>query len=384
MTMTCFGVVTVIVLSLSVPTMNSLNDRKSRIKSSERVESYKNRRLDASATIQDPLGSGNNWQTLKPLLGDCPPFNKGISWVCDSPEKKAYMIGGRLPGDNSLMPTTDVYCLDLTLMRWKNLTVNLKLDLWFAYGESFSQDSLKFRDLEFPFSSDSCQRKCKRIPELISPGHTLFRIHETSYLLLFGGYDADSEKTSSKLIVIDLRHLEWWYQPVEGGAATGRINPTMVAIDRTRKLFIFGGYRNFEGNGEPHVSYSIASLSNDGRAWSWELVDVHYPDNIPPGTILGRATTIYKGEKILLTPWRTTNDNVSNLLLANSRHSSGLSFSVSTSKRMILFVFISKGENSNSLTLKEISRRKLTGTRLSLCHPCLQTRRLIYILTRLR
>jgi hypothetical protein len=84
----------------------------------------------------------------------------------------------------------------------------------------------------------------------------------------------------------------------------------MVAINQTRKLFIFGGYRNFEGNGGPHASYSIASLSDDGRAWSWELVDVPYPNNIPPGTILGRATTIYKGEKILLTPWRTTNDDV--------------------------------------------------------------------------
>jgi len=164
--------------------------------------------------------------------------------------------------------------------------------------------------MEFPFSSDSCQRNYKRIPELILPGHALFRIHETSFLLLFGGYDADAEEASSRLIVIDLRHLEWWYQPVEGGIASGRVNPTMVAIDQTRKLFIFGGYRNFEGNGEPHSSYSIASLSDNGRAWSWELVDAPYPNNIPPGTILGRATAIYKGIKILLTPWRTTNNNV--------------------------------------------------------------------------
>jgi hypothetical protein len=171
------------------------------------------------------------------------------------------------------------------------------------------QDSLKFRDVEHPFSSESCQRKCRRIPELTLPGHALFRLHETSFLLLFGGYDADSEQTSSKLIVVDLRHLEWWYQPVEGGIAAGRIDPTMVAVNR--ELYIFGGYRNFDGNGGPHNSYSIASLSDDGKAWSWEVRDVPYPENVPPGTILGRAATVYEGTKILLATWRTTNDNVS-------------------------------------------------------------------------
>ena len=172
----------------------------------------------------------------------------------------------------------------------------------------FSQDSLKYRDVEF-FSLESCQRKCKRIPELSSPGHTLFRLHATSFLLLFGGYDANSEQVSSKLIVIDLRHLEWWYQPVEGGVPTGRIDPTMVTVGQ--KLYIFGGYRRFGGDfGDPHNSYCIASLSDDGKAWSWEVRDVPYSEKIPPGTRLGRATPIYNGTKILLTKWRTTNDDV--------------------------------------------------------------------------
>ena len=131
----------------------------------------------------------------------------------------------------------------------------------------------------------------------------------TSFLLLFGGYDADSEQVSSKLIVVDLRHLEWWYQPVEGGVPTGRINPTMVTIGQ--KLYVFGGYRRYGGEfGDPHHSYCIASLSDDGKAWSWEVRDVPYSEKIPPGTILGRATPIYNGTKILLTKWRTTNDDV--------------------------------------------------------------------------
>jgi len=101
-----------------------MNDRKTRLKNAERVKNYENRRRrSASGVIQDPPSTGNSWQTLKPLLGDCPPITEASCWVCDSFEKKAYMIGGRLPTDDSFTPTTDVYCLGLTSMRWKNMTV---------------------------------------------------------------------------------------------------------------------------------------------------------------------------------------------------------------------------------------------------------------------
>ena len=93
-----------------------------------------------------------------------------------------------------------------------------------------------------------------------------------------------------------------------------RIDPTIVTIGRA--LYIFGGYRDFVENGRPHDSYSIASLSDDGKVWSWELYDVPYPQNVPRGSILGRATSIYDGLKILLTSWRTTNDNVSTTFLS--------------------------------------------------------------------
>lgn len=86
------------------------------------------------------------------------------------------------------------------------------------------------------------------------------------------------------------------------GIVTARIDPTMVAIDR--KLYIFGGYKYFRGQGGAHASYSIAALSDDGKTWEWEVRDVPYPEIVPPGTIFAEATAVYNGVKILLTPWR--------------------------------------------------------------------------------
>ncbi len=129
-------------------------------------------------------------------------------------------------------------------------------------------------------------------------------MHDTSFILIFGGYDVDAEETCGELIVINLRHLEWWYQTIKGGPVAGRIDPTIVVVNQ--KLYIFGGYRHFEDNGAPHASYSIATLS-DSDNWHWEARDIPYPQNVPVGTIFGKAVSVYKGMKILLTPWRTTN-----------------------------------------------------------------------------
>lgn len=165
------------------------------------------------------------------------------------------------------------------------------------------QESLTFRNPQFPFSSDDCKREPKELPRLTLADSTLFRHNDTSFILIFGGYDVDDEETSGKLIVVNLRHLEWWYQTIEGGPVEGRINPTIVTIDQ--KLYIFGGYRHFERDGAPHASYSIAALA-DGTTWRWEARDVPYPQNVPKGSIFGKAEPIYDGGKILLLPWRTT------------------------------------------------------------------------------
>lgn len=166
------------------------------------------------------------------------------------------------------------------------------------------------------------------------PTCELFRFHGTSLIVIFGGFDVHTEKASNKLIMVDLKYLEWWYQPVEGGDVAGRIDPTMVVIDE--KLYIFGGYSHFEkngdgngegnsegngnGNGSPHRSYSIAALSDDG-VWHWDTRDVPYSSDIPEGLAFGRATPIYGGKKILLTPWRTTNNNVGFLMILTAEFS---------------------------------------------------------------
>ena len=110
------------VTSKKAPRMN--NDRKTQLKKAEKVREYKTR---GQGTYTPGLGSASEASqttgTLKTFSGECPPSNSSISWVCDSYEKKAYMVGGIQPSDDSLMPTTDFYRLDITTMKWTNLMV---------------------------------------------------------------------------------------------------------------------------------------------------------------------------------------------------------------------------------------------------------------------
>lgn len=147
------------------------------------------------------------------------------------------------------------------------------------------------------------------MPQLSLPACTLLRLHGTSFLLVFGGFEPDEEVSTSRLIVINLRYLEWWFAEFQGEPALGRIEPTIVAIDK--RLYVFGGYKRFGRNPEPHTSFSIAKLTEDEWTWRWKARDVPYSANVPQGTIFSRATPVYHGAKILLTPWRTTNCDVS-------------------------------------------------------------------------
>lgn len=180
-------------------------------------------------------------------------------------------------------------------------------EFFFQISQDILQNSLRYRKPYSPFSAEERNRELKELPLLSLPDCQFFRFHGTSLILIFGGFDVDTEKASNKLIMVDLKYFEWWYQPVEGGDVAGRIDPTMVVIDQ--KLYVFGGYSHFKGNGSPLGSYSIAALSDDG-VWHWDGRDVPYSSDIPEGFAFGRATPIYGGTKILLTPWRTTNSNV--------------------------------------------------------------------------
>lgn len=124
------------------------------------------------------------------------------------------------------------------------------------------------------------------------------RIHNTSIILIFGGFNVDEDKAVSTLIAVDVDHLEWWYVTVEGGHVAARINPVIVAVDQ--KLYIFSGYKKFSKmDSNAFQSYSIAAYSALHR-WQWEARDVSYPGPTPRTFGVGMA--IYNGKKILLTP----------------------------------------------------------------------------------
>ena len=105
----------------------------------------------------------------------------------------------------------------------------------------------------------------------------------------------DDGSISSDLFVINLSCLQWWKQPILGGAALGRIDPDIVMIGSL--LFIFGGYQTFEGDGGPLSSYSVARITDEGN-WEWDQPVVPYPADLNP-SVFGHARPIFNDEIIL-------------------------------------------------------------------------------------
>lgn len=107
---------------------------------------------------------------------------------------------------------------------------------------------------------------------------------------------------TSKIIAVNLDRLEWWYLRLEGEDVEARIDPVVVVVDT--KLYIFGGYKQFESR-EPFHSYSVAEFLQD-QQWHWTIRDEPYSSIVPQGHSFGRAVPVYNGAKLLLTPGRVS------------------------------------------------------------------------------
>ncbi|KAF8952006.1 hypothetical protein BDZ97DRAFT_1768983 [Flammula alnicola] len=235
-------------------------------------------------------GSALPIATMTHIAGKCPPFNDLPCWVDDPFNRKLYMVGGIRPGDDSQTPTSDFYCCDTATMTWTDMT-----------------NVLVQRNPYDPFSEEELRRPPKRLPKLSLPGCTLLRIHDSSFIFIFGGFDYITDEATSRVIVIDLEHTAWWYLKLNGEAVNARINPAVVAIDD--KLYIFGGYRKFGHDPQPHSSFSIAEYKAAEGIWHWAVRDAPYSNPVPEGHVFGQGISVYNGTKILLTPGRLTNDD---------------------------------------------------------------------------
>ena len=171
------------------------------------------------------------------------------------------------------------------------------------------QNSLKFRNPYNPFSREDRHRKATPLPQLSEPGCTILSIDNSSFIFIFGGYDHDKDEASSKIIVVDLDHLEWWYLRLEGDDVEARIAPAVVAVDT--KLYIFGGHRQLDEDGDDELklfnSYSVAEFLQD-QCWHWTVRDQPYSNIVPQGYAVGKAIPVYNGAKLLLTPGRILNN----------------------------------------------------------------------------
>lgn len=174
----------------------------------------------------------------------------------------------------------------------------------------FEQHSLIYRNPYDPFSEEERKLEKKQLPRIAYPGCTLLRINDSSFAVIFGGYNAVSEKLNTDTIIVDLEKCYWWTLRIKGTSASPRINPAMVAIDS--KIYIFGGYRQFGVDPRPYNSFSIAEYDPERGTWTWVTRDEPYSAPVPAGHVFGQACAVYNGAKILLTPGRLTDSKVSN------------------------------------------------------------------------
>lgn len=154
----------------------------------------------------------------------------------------------------------------------------------------------------------------RQLPRISHAGIALLRFRDASFIVIFGGYNHRLAAPSSDMIVISLKALTWWFVRLEDDDGTQeaevspRISPEIVAIDR--KIYIFGGHRQFGDNPRPCTSFSIAEYAENEGRWKWSVIDQPYPAPVPSGTIFGSVCSAYNGERILLGPGRLTGNDV--------------------------------------------------------------------------
>ncbi|KAJ7877429.1 hypothetical protein B0H14DRAFT_2712949 [Mycena olivaceomarginata] len=198
-------------------------------------------------------------------------------WMMTSHGDKAYLYGGHLEDDEARTPTSDLHCLDISTMTWKNLT-----------------NSLRFY-IPDPFST--AQIRC--LPALTEPAIAIIALNGNKFLLLFGGF-SDEGSTTDSLIAIDLDALTWWFVHPEGAPIIPRASAAMVAIGN--RIYVFGGKKDRDTSIR---TYSIAEYDSKTFKWSWIVSDSPFPaDFVAMGTGNIQAIAVYGGQKILLSNGR--------------------------------------------------------------------------------
>ncbi|KAJ3515851.1 hypothetical protein NLJ89_g1494 [Agrocybe chaxingu] len=258
--------------------------RVSRAKKAYEVQKTIHVRKHHAGSLTPASSEKNAWAKVQHMEGSCPPYNDHGRFIHDPYNNRVYMVGGDRPGESEA--SQDLYCCDLGTMKWKNMT-----------------DSLTFRNPYQPFCEEEAKRATRPIPRLGRFGCALIRLHDISFIFIFGGFNEDQNEASSRTVVINLECNEWFYLQFQGGSVIGRIRPAVVAINA--KVFVFGGYTRFdETDPGPHNSYSVAEYFPDEHVWRWVVQDAAYSNLIPRNQAFEQAIPVYSGTKILLTPGR--------------------------------------------------------------------------------
>ncbi|KJA23945.1 hypothetical protein HYPSUDRAFT_214963 [Hypholoma sublateritium FD-334 SS-4] len=246
--------------------------------------------------VEDPLPPASvPAERVKFATGTIPRFKDTCRLTNDPYSKECYMFSA----DDSEAPEAHFYRCDTTNMRWTNLT-----------------HRLTYRIPHAPFSEEELEPKTRQLPRISHAGICFLHFRDTSFIVIFGGYDHHTASPSSDMIVINLKNLGWWIVRLEDDdgkkeEVIPRISPEIVAIDKT--IYIFGGYRQFGDNPRPCTSFSVAKYAEDEGRWKWTAKDKPYPAPVPSGKIFGSVCSAYNGKKILLGPGRLTDNNPINI-----------------------------------------------------------------------
>lgn len=198
------------------------------------------------------------------------------------------LFGGQYLGPNGkFVYLNDLHCLNLTTSTWEAsnglnipnapapryfhsatvmFSAKSQRPTMYLFGGK-GEGNTNHRDM---FSFDLIERKWTEVQWTGQTpkarfGHSACGIKDSSKLLIFGGWDGKFSMNDAW--IFDTVHLVWTYVEASGPIPSPRQNHSMIAVQSTRTLLLFGGY-TVTGEDLPAFNRDVYTLDTDTNTWS--------------------------------------------------------------------------------------------------------------------
>nr|CCA19608.1 conserved hypothetical protein [Albugo laibachii Nc14] len=197
------------------------------------------------------------------------------------------VFGGQYLGPNGkFVYLNDLHCLNLTTSTWEAFSIpnvsnapapryfhsatilasKSRRPMMLIYGGKGEGNTIH-RDM---FTFDLAERKWTEVQWTGQTpkarfGHTACCIEGTSKLFIFGGWDG--RVSMNDAWIFDTVHLVWDYIEASGPVPSPRQNHSMIALQSSRRLILYGGYTVL-GDDLPVYNRDVYTFDIERSTWS--------------------------------------------------------------------------------------------------------------------